>query len=138
MGIKTGSSLVPEERRALGSTPPTAPPAGRRTPPDAENGSYVCLVSKQAARALDRGTGVGISQERTRQHGCCTFVSQTAYHKGALVERGPRHVDQVTMMREQHHLSSFGESRECAQDVRRSFIVRGDEHVVQYQRHLRV
>ena len=48
------------------------------------------------------------------------------------------HIDQMTMMRKDHDLSALGESRERTQYVRRAFIVRGDEYVVEHKRHVRV
>jgi hypothetical protein len=47
-----------------------------------------------------------------------------------IVQDSACHVDQVTMMRKEQYLPALGESGQCPQNIGRSFIVRGDEHVV--------
>ena len=67
------------------------------------------------------------------EHG--TAVLQFVDRKIALLERRAHHVDQVPMVREQQDLVVLRELRQRAQDVRRALIVRGDEHVIQDERH---
>jgi hypothetical protein len=44
-----------------------------------------------------------------------------------VAQRCPCHINQMAMMRKDHDLPAVGESRQRAQDIRRAFIVRGDE-----------
>ncbi len=58
--------------------------------------------------------------------------SQTMNRKHLVAQSCPRHVDQMAMMRKDHDLPALGESRQRAQDIRRAFVVRGDEHVIEH------
>ena len=63
---------------------------------------------------------------------------QMVFRECPVSQDAASQIDDVTMVRKQHHLPAFGELRQGLQDVAGALIVRGDQHVVQHQRHLRV
>ena len=53
-----------------------------------------------------------------------------------IVQDSACYVDQVTMMRKEQYLPALGESGQCPQNIGCSFIVRGNKHVVEHERHV--
>ena len=65
-------------------------------------------------------------------------ILQTVDRQRLLAQSCSRQINQMTMMRKDHDLPALSESRQRPQDVRRAFIVRGDEHVIEHERHVQV
>jgi len=63
---------------------------------------------------------------------------QVMNRKHLVVQSCPGHIDQMAMMRKDQDLPAFGEARQRAQHIRCAFVVRGDEHVIEHERHVRV
>ena len=64
--------------------------------------------------------------------------SQGMNRKSLVTQSCSRHIDQMAMMRKDHNLPALGKLRQSTQDVRRAFIIRGDEYVIEHKRHVRV
>ena len=64
--------------------------------------------------------------------------SQAMNRERLVVQSCSRNANQMAMMRKDHNLPALGKLRQSRQDVRRAFIIRGDEYVIEHKRHVRV